>query len=540
MSELSFFDLNGITGEPLFDPEAGGFSGYGDAASLESRLDEYGVDFALVSHYRAFFGAPMAANASLSRELAGRSRLFPCWCLLPGHTGETPSGRELATQLRDHGVRAVRLPIGAYNLPLDPWVLEGLLGILEEQRMLTIFQLPTLGVAVPDRDDLMLRGLREVLDRHPSLPVVTAARLRGLYPLLEAFENLYVSMEWDPHPEFVEDVCRRFGGGRLLFATPYSENARGISGMPMLTITHADVSEEDKRRVAGGNLGALLGIEVGKEGPPAAAARAARGQAAMREGRPLPYRIIDIHAHVGPWSWEHKPAAGLEAMLGEMDRLGVELACVSSTEAVLGGDHVRGNRELAEQIRTKPNRFAGFAVINPHFADQGAYAEECVGRQGFRGIKIHPRTHRCSVVDPKYRCVWEASERHRLPVLCHTGEGQAFSEPSQFRDIAPAYPRGVFILGHAGETFAGIQQCIELAAAFQNVYLDLSGWGFMNRGYLEFLLRRVDPRRVLFGSDYSWIDLRYAAGTVLFARIGEESKRMIFGENARRILDEVT
>ena len=140
MSELSFFDLNGITGEPLFDPEAGTFSGYGDAAALEDRLDEYGIDLALVSHFRAGYGSPMLANLSLSRELAGRSRLLPCWCLLPGQTGETPAGQELARKLRTHGVRAVRLPIGTYNLPLDPWILEPLLSPLEAEGVLVRWQ----------------------------------------------------------------------------------------------------------------------------------------------------------------------------------------------------------------------------------------------------------------------------------------------------------------------------------------------------------------------------------------------------------------
>jgi hypothetical protein len=309
--------------------------------------------------------------------------------------------------------------------------------------------------------------------------------------------------------------------------------------MSMLAITHADVSSDDKSRVAGGNLKALLGLEPRADDPPAATMLKPHEQSALREGRPLPYRIVDIHAHAGPWSWEYKPAAGLDEMLRVMDRLGVELACVSSTEAVLGGDHLRGNLELAQGIRRAPERFAGFAVINPHFADQGRYIDQCVNDLGFRGIKIHPRTHRCSLLDSRYQSVWEASARYRLPVLSHTGQGQAFSEPSQFRKVAAAYPQGIFILGHSGETFAGILQCIELAREFENIYLDLSGWGFMNRGYLEYLVRRVDPRRVLFGSDYSWIDLRCAAATVLFAGIDEETKRLIFGDNARRILDKV-
>jgi hypothetical protein len=157
---------------------------------------------------------------------------------------------------------------------------------------------------------------------------------------------------------------------------------------------------------------------------------------------------------------------------------------------------------------------------------------------GFRGIKIHPRVHRCAITDPKYRPVWEAAVGLRVPVLCHTGQGQAFSEPDQFAQVAAEYPAGRFIVGHTGETFAGMLQCIQLANRHANLYLDSSGWLFMNRGYLEYLVARVDPRRVLFGSDYAWIDLRYAAATVLFAEIGAREKALILAENARKMLAE--
>ena len=53
--------------------------------------------------------------------------------------------------------------------------------------------------------------------------------------------------------------------------------------------------------------------------------------------------------------------------------------------------------------------------------------------------------------------MWAASEQFRIPVLCHTGQGQAFSEPDQFHEIAPRYPDGAFIIGHTGETFAGME-----------------------------------------------------------------------------------
>jgi predicted TIM-barrel fold metal-dependent hydrolase len=56
----------------------------------------------------------------------------------------------------------------------------------------------------------------------------------------------------------------------------------------------------------------------------------------------------------------------------------------------------------------------------------------------------------------------------------------------------------------------------------------------MKRGMLEYLVRRADTERILFGSDYSWIDFRYALATVLFAEIDGETRARILSGNARR------
>ncbi len=535
MESLRFFDANAWVGTPVFDPQAGAYTRYSGREDLLAGMDFYGVEYALVSHYRCLFGDPLKANRLLAGELAGSERLLPCWTLLPHQTGEVPGGRELAAELRRHRVRAVRLVAGPYNLVFRERPLRDLLRLLERERILTIVELPTLGVPVPDKEDVLLAALEEVLDRHPRLALLTCGRLRNFYPLLERFPNLLTSLAWDPHPDFVEDFCRRFGARRLLFATPYSENARQLSGMPMLQVTHAGIDGEEKARIAGENLAELL--DVGMRRRPAGAEPPGRPE--FREllaGRPSPFPIVDIHAHAGAWNWEFKPASGLSDLLPVMDRLGVQTVCVNSTEAVLGGDHLRGNEELAAELRGREDRFAGFAVINPHFAELPAYLRRCVQDLGFRGFKIHPRVHRCAITDPKYRPVWEAAVQFRLPVLCHTGQGQAFSEPDQFAVVAAEYPEGRFILGHTGETFAGMLQCIELANRHPNLYLDSSGWLFMNRGYLEYLVSRVDLRRILFGSDYSWIDLRYAAATVLFAGIDDRAKSRILADNARAVL----
>lgn len=531
-----------MVGQPVFDPLSGSFSGYADARSLLAGMDRSGVELSLVSHFRAVRGDTLKAGEALLSEIAGSRRLFPCLRILPEDVHDAGSRRRLVDLIQRGNVRAARIPVGDAMLCVSRWGLEELFGFLEERGMLAILLFPYLGVAVPERDDPYLDVLDGLLADHPRLPVVTLGRLRGFFPLMERHESLLTSLEWDPHPDFVEAVTGRFGSRRILFGTPWSENAREIPGMPMLMVSHAQVPHEDRQRVAGGNLAELLGVTL------QSAARTATGTATgavarspfrdLLRGGPADCEIIDVHAHVGEFGWEYKPSTGAQGLLRASRPLGLVRAYINSTEAVVGGDHLRGNAEVADAAQNGSDFLRGLVVFNPGFDGGAEYLKKALGREGFRGIKIHPRIHRCAITDPRYAPVWDASEGFGMPVLCHTGQGQAFSEPDQMEEIARAHPRAPIILAHTGETFAGMQQCIGLLARHENLWVDVSGWLFMKKGMLEYLVRRADTARILYGSDYSWIDARYALATVLFADIDPATRQRILAGNARRCFGE--
>jgi len=534
MIDLLFFDLNGIVGQPVFDPETGLHTGYAGSRALLAGMDRSGVEFALVSHFRGLRGDPMKANEALLAEIAGSKRLFPCFHLVPECVYTAAGRQRLSDSIARASVKAARIPIGDYNICVAPWALAELFRFLEERGMLAVLQFPYLGVAVPERDDPYLQALDGLLRDFPKLAVVTLGRLRGFFPLMERHASLLTSLEWDPHPDFVEEVSRRFGPRRILFGTPNCENAREIPGMPMMMVAHADLPHEDKARVAGGNLAELLGVPL----QPVVRAAERSLFRGIVSGGPVGVPIVDVHAHVGEWGWEYKPATSAEDLVRVNRSLGKVRTLINSSEAVVGGDHIRGNEEIVEAVRAHPSELSGIVVFNPGFGDGPAYLRHAFRSADFRGIKIHPRTHRCAITDARYRPVWEAAEAFAVPVLCHTGQGQAFSEPDQFEQIAPRYPRGRFILAHTGETFAGMEQCIELLNRYDNLFVDVSGWLFMKRGMLEYLVRRVDRARILYGSDYSWIDARYALATVVFADIDEETRGMILSMNAGRLFPE--
>ena len=100
-----------------------------------------------------------------------------------------------------------------------------------------------------------------VLERYTKLPLVimaTSYRInRHIYPLFEKYDNLYLESHTYQIPWGIEDVSKRFGADRLIFGTSLPEMEGGAA---IGQVLYADLSDEDKAKIAGGNLRRLLSI----------------------------------------------------------------------------------------------------------------------------------------------------------------------------------------------------------------------------------------------------------------------------------------
>jgi predicted TIM-barrel fold metal-dependent hydrolase len=243
---MKFFDANCCLGElsvPM--PEY-----FGSVDVLAEAMERAGIDEALVYHARSREYSPAIGNRRLLEETAGREHLHPCWTVLPHHTGEMPPAGTLVEQLAENGVHAVRAFPRTQNWPLDEWAAGRLLSALEEN-------------AVPFFIDLAetdFSQIHSLCHMHPRLPVVLTGALfrlsRWVYALLAETPNLHVETSSFQLHCGIEDICGRFGAGRLVFGTA----APHFSGAPsVMAVKYAGVSEDEKSKVAGGNLRDLLG-----------------------------------------------------------------------------------------------------------------------------------------------------------------------------------------------------------------------------------------------------------------------------------------
>jgi predicted TIM-barrel fold metal-dependent hydrolase len=76
---------------------------------------------------------------------------------------------------------------------------------------------------------------------------------------------------------------------------------------------------------------------------------------------------------------------------------------------------------------------------------------------------------------------------------------------------------------------------MKVAGLHPNLYLELCG-SLTTGHWIRQMVATLGPERVLYGSDFPFIELRYALGRVVFAGLPPEDLALVLGGNARRVL----
>ncbi len=250
--------------------------------------------------------------------------------------------------------------------------------------------------------------------------------------------------------------------------------------------------------------------------------------------------IIDAHLHIGEPGLFFAPQTSTEHLLRAMDSLGIAAAiCVDHRSLNEGcGATLPALREVFERSGRRINYLG---VFHP------GRSEECLAAltralkwPGFAGIKLHPSFHHLPADDQAYEPIWHFAAEHHLPLLTHSwsvssyNPAQQLSIPTRFERYVQAFPQVRLVLGHAGGRGRERLDAMRMAAEYPRVYLDISGDVFCYR-LLETLLDTVPAEKILFGSDYPWLDIRANLTRVLLSDIDDPAKEAILCWNARLV-----
>src|SRR5688572_19707087 len=233
--------------------------------------------------------------------------------------------------------------------------------------------------------------------------------------------------------------------------------------------------------------------------------------------------IIDVHSHA--WSYpDHftddfrrqarRARAGMEVDLSvRFDDY--QAAASEPVRTIVFGGKARlsglwvDDRYVADYVATHPDRLIGFLALDP--TQPGWEDELRFGHQELklRGIKLMPMYAGFRPDDSRLDLLWQYAERHRLPVLLHTGTtfiSQAPLEltlPRHLDPVASRFPDVPIIMAHLGHPYEG--ECVVTARKHPNLYTDISALHYRLFQFYHSLMLVQEYGiwdKVLFGTDY--------------------------------------
>ncbi|WP_066300952.1 amidohydrolase family protein [Bacillus sp. FJAT-29937] len=186
------------------------------------------------------------------------------------------------------------------------------------------------------------------------------------------------------------------------------------------------------------------------------------------------------------------------------------------------------NDIVAAAIDRFPDRFLGWAAVNPTLPESVEEVELYLNKPGFIGVKAHPFMHEYSIkaLDP----VAAMCESKGIPMIIHLS-----SEPESYKYLPENYPKLKLIYAHAGLPFW--KKLWKYIKDQPNVFVDTSS-DYLNPAIVKKAVETLGYRKVLYGCDgpygmekfneydysakKSWIDL---------LQIPDNQKEYILGKN---------
>ncbi len=248
--------------------------------------------------------------------------------------------------------------------------------------------------------------------------------------------------------------------------------------------------------------------------------------------------IWDLHAHLSGIDGS-TPEERMVRLLEIADRMEVERLIVfmgypfsydPSPE-----DLRNQNDQVLQAISHHHDRAFGFVYVNPKHAEASlAEIDRCIANGPMVGIKLWVAV-RCN--DPALDPIVNRAVELDALVFQHTwyksqGNLPGESTPEELAELAARHPTAKIICGHTGSDW---ERGIRAIRNNPNVSIDLGG-NDPTAGFVEMALRELGPERILYGSDVPGRSFATQLGKVYGARIPEADRRLILGDNLKRLL----
>jgi predicted TIM-barrel fold metal-dependent hydrolase len=327
---------------------------------------------------------------------------------------------------------------------------------------------------------------------------------------LEQFPHLRLETSALAHFGAIKAVVASAGAERLLFGT----RPAGCPNSPLWAVLMAEIGDEEKQLVLGGNAARLFGLPEKSVDltPPA-----------------LPARIFDVHCHFHMLASWPVPQIEERRLLPALGRFGVARCVASSLLAItsdLASDVASGNALTAAACSEDGQ--LGYLVADPNDLELTAAQLALLGSSpGIVGVKVHCQYARQPTDSSAMRQLFRLLAAHGRPVKIHN-DGDGWAEA--LLAIAREHPQLPIIVAHGGPGYPTLDAA-ELAVATENVYIELPS-SFGDLEVMRGAVARAGSRRLLFGSDATLLNPAFILAGYVDAGVHVDNED-VFWNNAR-------
>lgn len=218
---------------------------------LDKICGTHHIGGALISHWLSEADPSPEVNERLLKAVSVHADWYAALTLQPLYP-EDPGSPASSEWVWHEKVKAVRVFPMSYSYPLVDWCVGSLCKLLIERRLpLVVFHTQT-----------SFKDLYQLAQRYPELRIVIESQTRktlyhhrALLPLMKACPNVFLETSNLCGSDIIEYTVNTLGAERLIFGT-FMPALDPLA--PMGMILQANIPDEDKRAIAGGNIQRLI------------------------------------------------------------------------------------------------------------------------------------------------------------------------------------------------------------------------------------------------------------------------------------------
>lgn len=241
--------------------------------------------------------------------------------------------------------------------------------------------------------------------------------------------------------------------------------------------------------------------------------------------------LIDVHAHLWRGAYEENK----RTILRLSEEYQVDRFYISSLGSLYPDEEEIGelNGETWKFMKEQPGLVSGYCYVNPALENALETLRRGIEDRGMSGMKLWVATF-CD--DPRVYPLAEQCIRCGVPLLIHAfykavGQLEFESLGENVARLAVRYPEAKIIMAHLG---ANCYTQLKPVRDLKNVSVDISG-SLYRRGEVDYALKMLGVRRVLFGSDAPEANFLVNYGQVEESALSAEGKALVYGGNALRL-----